>query len=341
MSKVCNENNSKAKDSKYICNPATGNWVLKSGTIGKKLSSEKKSIGNMSTKKVCNNNLAKAKNPKYICNPATGVWVLKSGKIGQTLVQKPKSPLKQNKPKSPSKVIQKSQPKTIQPKLKSPLKQNKSKSPSITQHKPPVSLYKNQLYKSKNKYGLKIPILDKLGITYETWNNKDNTAGTCFWHAVSKGLGLTFPEMANKIQNMAESLPGNLKYKYKTKEYVANKLINYKKSGFGMGPKGYCIVPKISPGTALIVFAVKEVKPKQFDTIGVFCVVPENVVPTKVIFLVDYIFIKGAHIEIMTLKGKKINTSWSQNIKDVAEELKNILKVRPTCKNLLKKLQIE
>ena len=315
MSKVCNENNPKAKDLKYICNPITGNWVLKSGAIGKKLSSEKKSTSSMSTKKVCNNNLTKAKDPKYICNPATGMWVLKSGKIGQTLVQKPKSPSK--------------------------LTQNKPKSPIKTQHKQPVSLYKNQLYKSKNKYGLKIPILDKLGITYETWNNKDNTAGTCFWHAVSKGLGLTFPEMANKIKNMAESLPGNLKYKYKTKEYVANKLINYKKSGFGMGPKGYCIVPKIAQDTALIIFAVKEIKPKQFDTIGVFCVVPENVVPTKVIFLVDYVFIKGAHIEIMTLKGKKINTSWSQNIKDVAEELKSVLKVRPTCKNLLKKLQLE
>ena len=276
MSKVCNENNPKAKDPKYICNHATGNWVLKSGSIGKKLlngGGEKKSIKSVQ-KKVCNNNLPKAKDPKYICNPATGVWVLKSGKIGQTLVQtKPKSPLKpqaiQTKPKSLLK------PQAIQTKPKSPIK---------TQHKPPVSLYKNQLYKSKNKYGLKIPILDKLNITYETWNNKDNTAGTCFWHAVSKGLGLTFPEMANKIKNMAESLPGNLKYKYKTKEYVANKLINYKKSGFGMGPKGYCIVPKIAQDTALIIFAVKEVKPKQFDTIGVFCVAPENVYLPKLYF---------------------------------------------------------
>ena len=196
------------------------------------------------------------------------------------------------------------------------------------------------MYKTKQKYGLIIPVLDKLGISYETWNNKDNTAGTCFWHAVSKGLGLTLPEIANKIENMTASLPGNLKYKYKTKEYVANMLKNYKKQGFGMGPKGYCIIPKISPDTALIVFAVKEVQPKLFTTIGVFCVVPENIVPHKVIFLIDYVFLKGAHIEIMTLKGKKINTSWSQNINDVAQELKEILKIRPSCKNLLTILNI-
>ena len=357
MVKVCNENNSKAKDTNYICNPITGNWVLKSGTIGKKLiASDTKKV----TKKVkgCNPTSTKAQDSKYICNPDTGNWVLKNGKIGKMLVKtKPKSPVKPKslvKPKSPkvkSLVKQKSpkvkSPKVKSPKVKSPkVKSPKVKSPmvkSLVKQKSPVpaSLYKNQLYKSKKHYGLTIPELDKLGISYETWNNKDNTMGTCFWHAVSKGLGLTFPEMANKIENMATSLPGNLKYKYKTKEYVANKLKNYKKSGFGMGPKGYCIVPKISPGTALIVFAVKEVKPKNFDTIGVFCVVPDDIVPTKVIFLVDYVFLKGAHIEIMTLKGKKINTNWSQDIKHVAEELKDILKIRPSCKKLLTKLQLD
>lgn len=322
MVKICNENNPKAKDDKYICNPETGNWVLKTGAIGKKLVNPSVNKVNPTTK-TCNSNLPKAKDANYICNPETGVWVLKSGKIG--------------------KVILATQVKIKSPKIvKSPVKTLVQKPPVKTLvQKPPVSLYKNQLYKSKNYYGLKIPILDKLGITYETWNNKDNTAGTCFWHAASKGLGLTFPEMADKILNMTESLPGNLKYKYKTKEYVANKLKNYKKSGFGMGPKGYCIIPKISPDTALIVFAVKEVKPKQFDTIGVFCVSPEKVVPTKVIFLVDYVFLKGAHIEIMTLKGKKINTNWSQDIMGVAGELKSILSVRPTCKKLLKKLKIE
>jgi hypothetical protein len=325
MVKICNENNPKAKNDAYICNPTTGIWVLKTGAIGKKLIQGGGSPkGGGSKSKSCNTNLDKAKDDKYICNPATGNWVLKSGKIGQAI-------LKQVKPKSPP----------IKIKPKSPPIKIKPKTPYIPKHNPPTSLYKNQLYKSKKKYGLIIPLLDKLNISYETWNNKDNTMGTCFWHAVSKGLGITLPEIANKIENMVESLPGNLKYKYKTKEYVANKLKNYKKTGFGMGPKGYCIVPKIAPDTALIIFAVKEVKPKQFNTIGVFCVMPEKVVPTKVIFLVDYVFLKGAHIEIMTLKGKKINTSWSQNIKDVAEELKSILSVRPTCKKLLKKLQIK
>jgi hypothetical protein len=363
MVKICNENNPKAKDDKYICNPETGNWVLKTGAIGKKLVNPSVNKVNPTTK-TCNSNLPKAKDTNYICNPETGVWVLKSGKIGKailanqvktpkigkppvkTITQKPqktitqKSPIKTITQKSQkTTTLQKSPIKTITQKSQKTITQKPQK--TATLQKPPVSLYKNQLYKSKKYYGLQIPILDKLGITYETWNNKDNTAGTCFWHAASKGLGLTFPEMANKIENMVESLPGNLKYKYKTKEYVANKLKNYKKSGFGMGPKGYCIIPKISPDTALIVFAVKEIKPKQFDTIGVFCVVPENVVPTKVIFLVDYVFLKGAHIEIMTLKGKKININWSQDINGVAEELKSILSVRPTCKKLLKKSKIE
>lgn len=347
MVKICNENNPKAKNDAYICNPATGVWVLKTGAIGKKLiqgSPKGESSGGSSGSKMCNANLAKAKDTNYICNPATGNWVLKSGKIGQTILSKqvikPKT-LLVIKPKSPPKIKPKT-PQVVKPKTPQKVVKNvKPKTPYTTKHNPPTTLYKNQLYKSKYKYGLTIPLLDKLNISYETWNNKDNTMGTCFWHAVSKGLGLTLPDMANKIENMVESLPGNLKYKYKTKEYVANKLKNYKKSGFGMGPKGYCIVPKIAPDTALIVFAVKEVKSKQFNTIGVFCVVPEKVVPTKVIFLVDYVFIKGAHIEIMTLKGKKINTSWSQNIKDVAEELKSILSVRPTCKKLLKKLNIK
>jgi hypothetical protein len=252
-----------------------------------------------SSSKKCNTENKKYKiNPNlYICNPQTGNWVLKTGTIGKLLSV-------QKPPQKP---------------------------PS------PISLYKNQLYKTKAIYNLTIPELDKLGIQYDTWDNKDNTAGTCFWHAISKGLGLTMHQLADKINAMTDDLPPSLQNKYKTKSAIVNKLKNYKTTPFGMGPKEYCIIPKISPDTALIIFAVREVKPKQFKTIGVFCVFPENTKPTKVIFLCDYVFLHGGHIEIMTLNGKQINNSWSQDIKSVANELKSIL-TRPTCKNMVKKI---
>lgn len=281
-----------------ILNPSTGKYVLKTGKIGKLLL-QKQTSSSSKTKKCSPDNKKYKINPNlYICNPQTGNWVLKTGTIG--------------------KLLSKSLPK-IQPKSS------------------PISLYKNQLHKTKYKYNLTIPELDKLGIHYDTWDNADNTAGTCFWHAISKGLGLTMHQIADKINTMTENLPPSLQHKYKTKSAIVNKLKNYKTTPFGMGPKEYCIIPKISPDTALIIFAVKEIKPKQFKTIGIFCVFPENTKPTKVIFLCDYVFLHGGHIEIMTLNGKQINNSWSQDIKSVANELKSIL-TRPTCKNMLKKI---
>jgi len=298
-----------------ILNPATGKYVLKTGKIGKLLLQKQSSS---KTKKCSPENKKYKINPNlYICNPHTGNWVLKTGTVGKLLSTSVK--------KTPTPIVK-----------KTPIVKNTS-TPIVKKTLTPVSLYKNQLYKTKHIYKLTIPELDKLGIQYDTWNNKDNTAGTCFWHAISKGLGLTMHQLADKINTMTEDLPPSLQHIYKTKSAIANKLKNYKTTNFGMEPKGYCIVPKISPGTALIIFSVKEVKPKQFKTIGVFCVSPENTKPTKVIFLCDFMFLHGGHIEIMTLNGKQINNSWSQDIKSVANELKSIL-TRPTCKNMLKKI---
>lgn len=77
----CDPNSPKAKDPKYICNPATNTWVMKTSAIGKKL--------------------LNAINPDMILNPATGKYVYKSGAIGKKLVQygsKP-PPTKPPKPK--------------------------------------------------------------------------------------------------------------------------------------------------------------------------------------------------------------------------------------------------
>lgn len=283
---VCNMNDKKyvSDPNKYICNDATGKWVLKSGTIGKKLSQSKAKCDPSDNKYALNPG-------KYICNEVSGKWIRKNGKNDEIMV--------------------------------------------VPYQNRISSLYKNQLYKTRKHYNITIPMLDKLGITYETWNNHDNSAGTCFWHAISKGLNVTIPDIAKKIENMSAKLPNTLKNRYKTKLNVAQKLKEYKTTGFGMEPKDYWLVPEIFPDTALIIFALEEVKPKQFDTMGVFCIIPKNTVPTRVVFLCDIIFCKqNGHIELMTLKGKNITSTWSQNIKDVSKELKSIL-THPNCKKML------
>lgn len=332
--KKCNLNNPKANNVNYICNEKTGVWVKKDGKIGKEILNATKTTKSPKVKSICNPNIASyKKNPGlYICNESTKKWVLKTGKIGQALLKKTPS-VKSPKVKPSVKSSVKSPPK--EPKEKVTLTNVKKHTTSPKSYQ--ANLYQKQMVRTKMKRKLKIPILEELGITYETWDNKDNTKGTCFWHAVSKGLGLTIPEMADRIDKMADELPGNLKYKYKTKSNVVNKLKNYKKQGFGMGPKGYCIIPKISPNTALIIFAVREVKHKIYETIGVFCIIPQKEIPKKVIFICDYVFLKGGHIEIMTLKGKKININWSQDICNVAEELQSILK-HTNCKEMIKRI---
>ncbi len=353
---VCNSNDKKylSNPDKYICNDDTGKWVLKTGAIGKKLLQSKNSEGS-GNKPKCNPSDKKyTLNPeKYICNETTGKWVLKNGDIGKKLLQskntgvKPKcNPGDKKYSLNPGKYICNEVSgkwvlkngdigKKLMQSKKSPQKPKNDEIMVIPYQNPATSLYKNQLYKTRKYYNITLPILDKLGITYETWNNKDNSAGTCFWHAISKGLNVTIPDIGKKIENMSAELPDTLKNKYKTKLNVAQKLKEYKTTGFGMNPKDYWIVPKVFPDTVVIIFAVKEVKPKQYDTIGVFCIIPENTKPTKVVFLCDIMFYKkGGHIELMTLKGKNITPSWSQNIKDVSKELKSIL-THTNCQKMM------
>jgi len=107
MSKKCNENLPRAKDDKFICNPASGLWVSKTGKVGQAILAPKgqqakktKSKSPMGLKK-CSPNHANAKNDKYICNPSSGAWVLKTGKIGQQLLKSAKSPTQAVKSKNP------------------------------------------------------------------------------------------------------------------------------------------------------------------------------------------------------------------------------------------------
>ena len=89
----CDPKNPKAQNSKYICNPASGIWVMKTSAIGKKL--------------------LNTINPDMILNPSTGKYVLKYGAIGKKILKdgdnKLKSPSKNNsfKPKSPKKIVYK------------------------------------------------------------------------------------------------------------------------------------------------------------------------------------------------------------------------------------------
>jgi hypothetical protein len=63
----CDPKSPKATNPKYICNPATKIWVMKTSAIGKKLMN--------------------ANNPNMILNPSTGKYVTKYGQIGKKILQ--------------------------------------------------------------------------------------------------------------------------------------------------------------------------------------------------------------------------------------------------------------
>lgn len=200
-------------------------------------------------------------------------------------------------------------------------------------------LYDKILYKSKKEYNLTIPILDKYGIKYETWNNPDNTSGTCFWHATSKALSIPIDELTKQIEVLKHELPPVMKKMYKTRYLIANRLSDYKRKSFGVSPIDFCMVPKLAPDTALVVFYIYEETPKHFKAYpkAVKCYAPKNgIKPTKVVFMCNMTFINLdkktqdkqpylGHIEIMTLAGQKLNSGWAQDLKTVAPELKKIL----------------
>lgn len=222
------------------------------------------------------------------------------------------------------------------------------------------NLYSESLYKSD--YNIKIPILDSYGIKYNTWNNRDNTAGTCFWHAISKGFGIPFDDLSNKIETLKADLPKQPKFDFKnipdaqrkdlemnakafqSRGFLAETL--RKRKRLGVFSSQYCIAPRIFPDTALVVFFVYEYQPGKFksrDPVVVCYAPPNNQIPTKVIFLCDILFYNfytkewSGHIEIMTLGGKSILPTWSQYIKYIKDDLKRILN-SSSCKVLLRKI---
>jgi hypothetical protein len=90
MSKKCNENLPKAKDDKFICNPATGMWVSKTGKIGQAILASKngpKATKSKSpkAKKTKSPKAKKAKSPKakktksgngYVLQTSSGGWYI-------------------------------------------------------------------------------------------------------------------------------------------------------------------------------------------------------------------------------------------------------------------------
>lgn len=181
------------------------------------------------------------------------------------------------------------------------------------------NLYKEMLYKTKEKYKLNIPLLDKLKISYETWDNADNTAGTCFWHAISAGLNIPIRKIASDIKQMTPDLPPFLAKEFKTKEKVAKQLKYYKEREFGIGSPDFCIVPKIYKDTMVVVFTMEETSSKKYELIRILFLAstPEHKIK-NIIFLCDLLFLKSddgednSHIEIMTINTNTISPNWSQ-----------------------------
>lgn len=174
------------------------------------------------------------------------------------------------------------------------------------------NLYKDTLYKTKEEYKLKIPILDKLKVSYETWDNKDNTAGTCFWHAISASLNIPIKKIASDIKQMTPDLPLQLVEDYKTKGKIAKQLQYYREREFGIDSPSFCIVPKIYKNTMVVVFTMIQIAIGNFKLERILYLTPKCKVK-NIIFLCDFIFFNDeAHIELMTINTNTISPNWSQ-----------------------------
>ena len=104
-----------------------------------------------------------------------------------------------------------------------------------------AELYCNTL----KKRNIKISYLDNLGIKYTAWDNYDNTAGTCLWHAFSKALGITIPEIADRIKHIFGE----------SKLELYNELINYKTTSKGGLYITECeIIPNLTKHTGIVIF---------------------------------------------------------------------------------------
>ena len=66
-----------AGDPDYICNPATGRYVLKDGRVGRQLVRAKRGV-----KKSCNPLL---KESGMVCNHISGKWIRPDGYIGENV----------------------------------------------------------------------------------------------------------------------------------------------------------------------------------------------------------------------------------------------------------------
>jgi hypothetical protein len=176
------------------------------------------------------------------------------------------------------------------------------------------NLYKEMLYKTKEEYKLKIPILDKLKVSYETWGNKDNTAGTCFWHAISAALNIPIKKIASDIKQMTPDLPHFIKKDFKTKEKVAKHLQYYREREFGVNSPSFCIIPMVYKNTMVVIFSMEEITPGKLELQKILFLTstPENKIE-NVIFLCDLIFLEqDAHIELMTINTDTISSNWTQ-----------------------------
>ena len=175
-----------------------------------------------------------------------------------------------------------------------------------------VELYYNTL----KKRNIKISYLDDLGIKYTAWDNYDNTAGTCMWHAFSKALDMSIPEIAERIKyTFGES----------TKE-LYNRLINYKTMK-SESPITFCeMIPILTKGTGLVVFNDDLIKKSDHHADwysgNAVCYFPKH--PKKVIFIA-MTYTTGVHAVVLTLNGKTLDDNWSENIDDVKDELLRIL----------------
>jgi len=194
-------------------------------------------------------------------------------------------------------------------------------------------LYKNEMF----KIAIEIPYLDKLGIKYTAWDNYHNTAGTCMWHAISKALDMSIPEIAKNIKYMTAKYPKskNPKTLGSSRKELYKKLVNYRTVSSSIMPEECRLIPQFTKTTGIVIFNSKSIHTSIYHNDyknNVCCFFPKN--PKQVIFI-GIMYVTGAthgtqdkgspHAVVLTLGGKKLNNNWSEPIDVVKNELYKIL----------------
>lgn len=189
---------------------------------------------------------------------------------------------------------------------------------------------KEELYNNKMfKIDIEIPYLDKLGIKYTAWDNYDNTAGTCMWHAISKALDMSIPEIAQKIKYMTDKFPKTDDGTSRKELY--KKLMSYRTITSSIMPEECRLIPQITKTTGIVIFNSKTIKESpiygKYYKNDVCCFFPKN--PKRVIFIATMVITDEndsvAHAVVLTLSGNKLNNNWSEPIDTVKSELYKIL----------------